>query len=499
MSKRKTESGEDANSKEYNTKEEEDFFDDLGSNFFDDDFVNTSPRKSPRPTFEELPHNSKVGSVDLDLSELDSFPLFGSPSPRSPRPTFEEWAYNAQPKEDTPRTEYKKIGNLIKESEEFKPEDYAIYKSLDDADTALFKRGPQSDPGYIDKLRKQSISDRIKLTEELKSHTHIIDEYKIDEPVLVKNHDWECYIIITCHGAIDISKKIWVPYERTIIKKNITACGYPNMTSYNDFIYKDNYKQLFNYLRDDINLCGGTEETAREHYMKCRNPNTDGHCIPNIYNDPHSKFCHVMENKLQYYNKTYVLDAEDQMNMYQFRFNGITFFIGNTRAPYETFKKYNIMIKQDLEALLQHPIIIEYNGLEEHRKSRLWLFIRMAELHGTGPYPEDIIYNKIDTKFIFDLLYLIPIKKFTILDTSCQVVPSGIHGVDETDPARHVHPSNIHYDYSPHNPIGFGGSSRGRSFKSRYKYSKKQNKKRMTYKKTYKKIKSSKKYMTKKY
>lgn len=326
-------------------------------------------------------------------------------------------------------------------------------------DTRLFDtRDGIRTPAYIKQIRKQSETRRRWLSKhrEIKLNREIKLKKKINKETLrmnVADSDAnaedanECYVIITCHGTIDIETKIHVPLGKNIIKKNQAACGYAYASDNAE--YKPTaYEVWLNNLKSDIDKCGDIPKVHIVRYNLVRSIYDE--FLPNISKDNTAIACNVMRNKLQYYNKTYTISTDEFKHLPTSPYYGITFFIGKRNYKYEHYGKYNIMFPQDLEKLFRD--YTEYIHSEEHRRTKYTKLLKLRKSIPVTHYREPIsIFNSIDTRFIFKIFDILPFTTFTIFDASCQIVPN------KTDPSKYVHPTIIDYDYSDANPIGFGG------------------------------------------
>jgi hypothetical protein len=321
---------------------------------------------------------------------------------------------------------------------------------------------------HLSELRRQlEVEAYINRKLTLKQYQHIINTDKSDAAEYTNTI---CYVLIACHGVIDIDHIIRVPIGKEIIKKNTASCGYRYMHTHTTKRQKNEvYPRWLNELIENFDTCGDTKlnvenihDTAYQN--RYLNFKTFGH-IPNMKYDPYQKPCSIMKDKLQYYNKYYQLLSTEIDTIKSVPLRGITVCINR--------ETYNIMHKKDLDKLID--TYLWYINLRTYRQKQLTkLTEQIAELPLLIDEEDIKVYEQLTTSFLFSLFYLLPFNTFKILDASC-------HTVKTTDPTKMVndaknllHPSFVDYHYSDLNPIGFGGGY----IKSKHTKSKKHNKRR---------------------
>lgn len=288
--------------------------------------------------------------------------------------------------------------------------------------------------------------------------------------------DYKCYVLIQCHGGIDMTTTDPVPLGKVIYKKNKAHCGFVNIGEFVGTVERDTdfYFNFPRYADLNIPICS-TERTLELYNMN--RMDKDNELLSDIGLYPNLRIDHVMCNKIEYYRNIYQISHRDVVTgNTRNPYFGITLYIRN---PDNTYSTYNIMRIDEWISLMDRfrPYI---QGTDESRR------VKFRELYKNpmGPTKETIknknnapFIHETDTQYLFQLFDILPFTEYLIYDLSCRVV------IDPDPKSDFIHPTLVHYDYSEHNPYGLGGSvkynrthrKKQSNLKHTYKYGKRSN------------------------
>ena len=278
------------------------------------------------------------------------------------------------------------------------------------------------------------------------------------------------YIFIRCHGGIyeedpvtgEVIHPVKVPDGKDIIKKNKSVCG---ESAVND-IYTDLQstravdKMSIRKVMDNIDTCLDINESKEEHINY---KNEDGVGLSNVDDN----MCNIMRNKTHYKFKIYEPGNEKDNHYLPVgripRQVDVIYFIttyGNGTIKY----MYNLFEKSDVRDLFKdHKWHWTQSTLMKNKAKDILKSQSIISRDATRQLEVGGVYDKVNTRTIFDIISVLPYKTIKILDLSCNNVYRD---------GRAFKKSEVYYDYSDDNKIGYGGYKKTRKQKSKRRSSK---------------------------